>query len=339
MIKPAPAVKVTENAHDPRFDQFFPLLRRDAFHEAGLLGAMSAHWFSLLVTDGRDALHNAVSPLPIFATRLSDVEPFLGYAGFLYTSADPAFLEPALAAYSETCKALGIVAELVRFDPILANHVPLAGRYQRLEVEIAKQVVVADCPPEESKLVERFSRGCRRDVRRGLRDFTFKPIDDITAFRNLYEDAMRRIDLERHWFFDDRFYKQVSAEKLFAPYGVFANDRLVCAALAIHHETASHYTLAASIPDYPIGASELLVFGIAKESARRGIRRLMLGGGHTSSPDDSLLWFKRKFARETVDFAIGKIVHDAVAYERLCTEAIRANPSLSSSPYFLRYRH
>lgn len=325
-------VRLSENAHDPLFESFFPPPLRDAYHEALVHSAISSHWYSVLITDGERAFHSAFAPREIPGSELYDIEPFHGYCGPLTTTDDQHFLAEALDAYSGVCRDLNVVAELIRFDPLLRNHEPFANS-SRIRVERAKAIVIAECPADEDAMIGSFSKPCRRDLRRGRRDFSFRALSDSTELRTLYDVAARRMGIANDLKLDRHFFDGVDASPFFTAYGVFDSSRLVSSALALHHPAGSHYVLAASCEDYPVGSSELMIFGIARESARRGIQKLMLGGGIGSRGDDSLLWFKRKFARANADFYIGKLVHDEKAYERLCAAAP------GNSPYFLRYRY
>ncbi len=333
-------VLLTENRHAPEFDEFFPTTSRDAFHESAVLNALSSKWYSILIVDGAMAFHNSFAPSPIGGTGLFDVEPFMGYAGPLTTSTNKTFIRDALEVYSNKCRELDIVAELIRFDPLLDNRVAFSHQ-DKIQVVAAKDVIIVTCCAEENELLKQFSEPCRRRVRLGLRCHKFRRLESSTEllqFRALYEKSVKRRNMGVHWLFSDGLYRQAANSDLFAIYGVYDNIRLVSAALVVHHPTCSHYALVANVQDYPAGASELLVFGIAREFATRGITHLMLGGGITSAPEDGLLRFKQKFARESSVFYIGKLVHDRTRFFNLCNEAVAADPELANCPFFLKYR-
>jgi hypothetical protein len=333
-------VLLTANSHAPEFDEFFPRTNRDAFHESTVLNALSSVWYSVLIIDGAMAFHNSFAPSRIGETDLFDVEPFMGYAGPLTTTTSKDFIREALEVYSTKCRELNIVAELIRFDPLLDNQVAFS-KQDGIQIIAAKNVVIVTCCVEEHKLLEQFSEPCRRRVRRGLRCCKFSRFEsgaELFQFRALYEASVKRRNMGTHWLFSDGLYGRVANSDLFAIYGVYDSSRLVSAALVLHHPTCSHYVLVANTQDYPAGASELLVFGIARESAKRGITRLMLGGGITSAPEDGLLRFKQKFAKESSVFFIGKLVHDRTRYSNLCNKAMAADPGLASSSFFLKYR-
>ncbi len=333
-------VLLTENRHAPNFDDFFPTNSRDAFHEKEVLNAIATKWYSILIIHGSMAFHNSFVLSPIDGTNFFDVEPFMGYAGPLATTSDKKFLSEALEAYSCVCRQLKIVAELARFDPILSNQAAFS-ELDAIKIAAVKQVVIIKCPRNDAELIAQFSQPCRRDIRLGLRRRRFVRLEGPTGlfqFRTLYEASVQRLKSGEQWLFSDRLYDQAASSDLFAIYGVYDGETLVSASLVLHHPTCNHYMLAANVEDYRQGASELLIYGIARESAMRGIDHLMLGGGITSGTEDGLLRFKRKFTRSLSTFYIGKIVHDEPRYVALCEDAVTARPSLASSPFFLKYR-
>jgi hypothetical protein len=333
-------VLLTEDRHAPNFDDFFPTKSRDAFHESDVLNATAKKWYSILIVHGSMAFHNSFALSPIDGTNFFDIEPFMGYAGPLTTTSNKDFLSEALEAYSCVCRRFEIVAELARFDPILSNHAAFFD-LDAIKIAAVKQVVIVNCPRDDSELIAQFSHPCRRDIRLGLRRRRFARLEGpigLFQFRTLYEASVRRLKSGDQWLFSNRLYDQAVSSDLFAIYGVYDGEILVSASLVLHHPRCSHYMLAANVKDYPQGASELLIYGIARESAKRGIDRLILGGGITSAPEDGLLRFKRKFATASSTFYVGKLIHDLPRYSELCTEALAAEPSLASSPFFLKYR-
>lgn len=331
---------LTENCHAPQFDELFPVASRDAFHESAVLSAISSKWHSILIVDGPRAFHNSFAPRLINGSDLFDIEPFVGYAGPLSTTHDKNFLADAFKAYSEACRGLNIVAELIRFDPLLNNQVAFLDLHA-IDVVPAKQVIIVNCPNDVDELLAEFSQRCRYYVRVGLRRYKFARLEGsagLLEFRALYEASVKRLGSGSSWLFSDELYLQASRSELFATYGVYDGDRLVSAALVIHHPTCSHGMLLGQVDDCPQGVSELLNFEIARESANRSISHYMLGGGITSAPEDSLLRFKQKFAKSSSIFYLGKLLHDGKRYRDLCANAVAKEPRLASSSFFLKYR-
>ena len=103
----------------------------------------------------------------------------------------------------------------------------------------------------------------------------------------------------------------------------------------------AHYHLAGSgrVHNVP-GANNLLLHVAALESARRGCRRLHLGGGSSSKAEDRLLRFKTSMGTETHEYFIGKRVHLEPQYRRVVTSWANAHPKAAElySNRVLRYR-
>jgi hypothetical protein len=235
---------------------------------------------------------------------------------------------------------LRIVAEFVRFSPILENHRPYLGR-QELDVGAAKSIVIVSCERDEQRQIGLFSPPCRRRLRRGLGELQARMLDkssELGLFRQLYERSLERVGAAPHWWFGERFYARVVACPAFEIPSVWSRNRLVSAALIGTHRRAFHYVLAASAEDYPPGSGERLIYQVARRAVQAGCRYLVLGGGNSAAPDDSLLRFKAKFARDPVTFFVGKMVHDRPYFAELCNRAVAARPELAGGSYFLKYR-
>jgi hypothetical protein len=333
-------VFVQHRSYPEKIKELFAAHQMDLGHEPEMISAVDEEWYSILVVDGDRALAHAISPKPIGKTGLYDVEPFMGYGGFLANSDDQSFLQEALFGYSEACRGLKIVAELIRFDPLLLNHQRFMRRAE-LNVVPAKPVIIVNCENDFETQILHFSAKCRGKLRRGLANFHVRSLDksrEIDSFRNLYEGSITRMATERHWLFSDHFYSKIAASPLFEIQSVWSNDNLAAAAVVGHHPTGSHYILAAHSAEYLTGAGERLIYEIARKGASRGQQRLMLGGGNTPASDDPLLLYKSKFAKTAATFYIGMFVHDRPNFEILQARAMALRPEIRNQSFFLKHR-
>jgi hypothetical protein len=333
-------VIIEARRYPTKFKEVFAAHQTDLGHQPEMMSAIDEEWYSILVFDGHRALAHAIAPKPIGETGLYDVEPFMGYGGLLVNTNDQCFLREALAAYSGACRSLKVVAELIRFDPLLLNHQFFIDRTE-LDVIPAKPVIVVSCERDYDRQIWNFSPPCRRRLRRGLQDFSARTLDkskEIDLFRDLYERALGRVGANRNWGFSDRFYSAIAASPMFEVESVWSNDLLVAAAVIGHHVTAGHYVLAANSEDYLPGAGERLIYEITRNTVARGQRQLMLGGGNTPTSDDPLLRYKARYARDSVTFFVGMMIHDEAKFEMLQVQAIASQPELQNQKYFLKYR-
>ena len=334
------ALHVEAGRHAPQVARWFDVSRLDAFHDPDVLTVLfGAEWHSVLVTDGTHALLNVIVTAPIGATGLRDVDPFLGYSGPVSTTDDKTFLAEALAAYSQWCRRERIVAEVTRFSPVLGNYRMFAGT--AVDVVPAKEIVVAECHDDEAAQLATFSKSCRASVKRGMRDHAFEAVDkdrDLAAVVDFYHRALDRLESERRWYFSPELFERARRSPRFAIYRAMNDGRMVSAAMAIHHPLAAYYFLAANDTHQLQGANELVVYGICRDAAGRGTRYLIMGGGHKPTPDDALFRFKSKFAANPTPFHVGRMVHDPGALAALKEAAVKADPALKDSRYFLSYR-
>lgn len=324
--------------------QLFNFNQLDAFHHPEVLTVLYGEaWQAVLLTDdtGQALLHAYVpQPLP-GETAGFDIEPFIGYAGPVFTSgAESAFKEAALALYSEHCRAAGIIAEVVRFNPLLGNANDFAqSNYVR--VFPAKDIVVAECYANESQQLAAFQTKCRSSVKRGQRDCTHEMLDKTTewsAFVEFYYASLQRIGADRKWYYPAEIMARAAQSNFFQVYVVKCNGEWASLSLVIEHPLASYYFAAASGSQPVQGANEFLLFTIAQAVGRAGGRWLVLGGGNTASEDDPLLRFKRKFSHELTPLLMGSIAHDPARLATLVQEAVDRRPELADVRFFLKYR-
>ena len=124
-------------------------------------------WESVLIEDGQHAYLHILEPCPIADTGLYDIEPLIGYAGPLSNTIDREFLKQALQEYSSFCSERKIIAELVRFNPHLRNHVALIGVNPKLRFVENKPIAYLPVSTDDQMMLSTYSHKCRNMVRTG----------------------------------------------------------------------------------------------------------------------------------------------------------------------------
>ena len=326
--------------HHPDVFDYFSRSRLDAFLDEDVLSVIHGdNWCSVLLAERGNALLHVFAKKPIGETGWYDIEPFIGYAGPVSTTADPSFLAAALESYRDICLGERIVAEVIRFSPILENHSVFAD--SAIDVVVAKPIIVVACENEESEMMARYSGFCRNRIRRGSKEVTFHEMDrtrEMETFAAFLSESLDRVGAESAWRFSPAFFERARDSEKFSLYRVARGDEMLCACMVIFHPRSAYYFLVATSPRRVHGANEILVHGIAREAAARGIPHLILGGGNSDAADDPLLRFKSKFSRAPVPFHIGKLVHEPAVFATLRDAAERASPSIVGSKFFLKYR-
>ncbi|GAA4029381.1 hypothetical protein GCM10022409_11980 [Hymenobacter glaciei] len=337
-------LQTAQGAYPEAATDYFDFTKLDAFHHPEVLTVLyDQGWYSVLITDdaGHAFLHSYVmNPLP-HGHMGFDIEPFIGYAGPVVTEgSDAEFGRVALASYAEHCRTAGIVAEVVRFNPLL-NNVDHFTDAQQLRVIPAKDIVVAECHADDAAQLASFQTKCRSSVKRGQRDCTYEMLDKATewdAFVQFYYASLQRIGADKKWFYPAELLQRAAQSNFFQVYVVKYEGQWASLSLVIEHPLASYYFAAASGQQPVQGANEFLLFTIAQALGRAGGKWLIMGGGNTASDDDPLLRFKRKFAHDLTPLTMGCLAHDQERLTALVNEAVVRHPELADVRFFLKYR-
>jgi hypothetical protein len=252
--------------------------------------------------------------------RVYDIESVVGYTGPLATTVDPAFLGRAWSAFGDSCRSRGIVAEFVRFNPLLGNERYASDSY---EIRCDRKLVVIRLDWSEDELwtsyLPRQRKNVRKAIKSGLVAGEMSAVDDFVDFRRLYEQTIRRQE-NPNYFASDAYLEHLrdSLGEAFRLFGVWADGKLVAVHLFLLHGDRMYAHLAGRDEQERQGATNLLLHTAARWGSERGLRWLHLGGGRTASPDDRLLIFKASFSRLRLGYLLGRRIHDPAAYQTLC---------------------
>jgi hypothetical protein len=321
-------VQIRHGHHGPEVAEIFGV-NVALFQRADLLTVLYRdRWCSALVSDGRRAMLHVFVPTPIGDTGRFDAEPWLGYAGPTLTCPDPTFAAEALAAYREACRDLGVIAELIRFDPLLRNDRPFANALG-IEIFEGRPIAIAPVAADDAGQLALYPPACQRQIRRARGRFTFARLD-TTAIRELaalYSISLQRVGAARRWHFDPEFFDRAERVPCISCWGVWDAEQLVSGALVVAAPAVAHSLLVANadMHQHP-GASDFLMHEVIRAHAGGDYGAFCLGGGRSSSHDDGLLVFKRKFAADrSLPLVMGYLQHDPAAVAEL--EAYSASES------------
>jgi len=253
------------------------------------------------------------SEFPLFAC-----ESAYGYGGPLTEAPDPADLAQAEDAFCDWARSRGIVAEFVRFHPLLDTH-----RWFRRDMLIEDNrptvTVPLDAPYEQIFL--RFSPAKRRNIRRADKaGVVVSRGKDFDGFWQLYEATMNRLDAAGFYHF--RGDHRTRLERLVRTSGFLLearlSGRLIGAALFLRTAGFLHYHLGGSDAEFLDAApNDRLMAEAIRLGLKTGAHTVHLGGGATTDAGDTLLRFKRGFSPDMAVFRTGKRMHDPARHELL----------------------
>jgi len=126
--------------------------------------------------------------------------------------------------------------------------------------------------------------------------------EDAYIFEKIYNESMLAKKAAPHWFYGEGFFKNLLEELGPARSALFltrVNGVVESGCVLIYYKDKAYYHWAARRGNHSVDAYQIWsVLGWVKAE---GIKVLFLGGGKTSDPNDSLLWFKMGFSQTCVD--------------------------------------
>jgi hypothetical protein len=339
-------VHVEAGRHPAALRRWFPAPEPDPFFEEDILCALYGDgWTSIVIEEDGHALRHAFSASAIGATGLRDIEPLVGYGGPLSTPGAPVdFLVAAIDRYRTLCRESGIVAELVRFNPLLQNHRGMEGLTADLVLLPPKPVVYLTVRRGDSDRMSSYPPATRNMVRAGYRSSNVSTLEKTpevwTELRRFYDRTLDNSGAQPQWRLPLSLWERLQRHPRFMLFGAVQQERLVSGAVVLVHGDTWYYFLAAGDrdPQARRGAANAVVHAIVQAAALDGASRVALGGGRTTAADDSLLRFKSSFDGDVLPFTVGLFTHDRGELTSLVQVAERRDPAVSASPLFLRYR-
>jgi hypothetical protein len=262
-----------------------------------------------------DFCHGAVEK-PIAGSARCDLETPWGYGGPL--ALDPDALAAGLAEWRSMQQARGRVAEFIRLHPFI-NPVALWGRLEMLEFN--RPTVIVDLQQTAAERWNFYRDSTRNCLRKAQRTLTIRRLAaaEWPLFQALYEAGLERNEAAKSYFLSDVYHRSLLAQPWCDAWVAEDREGPIAASCFLHSGTPlCHYHLAGGNErSRKHNALYLLLDEAFSYYGKSGYRWMHLGGGRSSSLDDSLLAFKSKFSRDRAHFYIGGIVLDRCAYQKL----------------------
>lgn len=233
---------------------------------------------------------------------------------------DPGIDAPAAAAEARAeidgaLRALGIVSEVSVLSPWLPHPTSV---HRAWGARTAKAICTAKLDDPEARWAA-LAPDRRAEVRRALREGTvrWRSFDAEQAYRfaAVYATAMATLDAAPHWRLGEDYFGRLSAQA-----GPFLRLSTVegpgggAAALCLRNARRASYLFAARWGRLP-GAASAALWHAQLEFGRAGVEEMLLGGGISDLPDNSLLRFKRAFADSELDLFVAARTFDRKAHE------------------------
>lgn len=264
------------------------------------------------------------------ATGCYDIESQYGYGGPLSNTYDQDFIREANHAFADWCVRRQIVAEFVRFHPLIDNR-HLLPTVESIRDRETVSLDLERVKGRELPFSAKTNNMLRRAERSGLKCEVSASNSDFEFFVRLYKETMSRLDAGSFYYFNDDYFKRLNALIQQQGFMVVAKseEEMVAAAIFFRGANYLHYHLSATNASNRIpGVMNAVIYTAAIHEKGSLLTKLHLGGGRTSSPADSLLKFKKTMGTDSHTFFFGKRIHNNVMYDTLRENWYRKYPYL-----------
>ena len=251
-----------------------------------------------------------------------------GYGGpVIHSTTDK---EKLISAYMENFRAYtlreNIIAEFVRFHPIIGNGVDFKDAYNA----IYDRKTVGTNLTYEDVIGTEFSKHKRKDIRKILKNpYIRYEVDEnpesLDDFVEIYYSTMDRDGADDYYYFDiNYFHTMLKALRGHIITGkVFLGDKLIAMGVYFRYGKYLHAHLSGTLSEYlEYSPAYILKYALAIYGHEKGYEVIHYGGGSSRSEENGLYKFKREFGKNTVfDFYMAKKVWNMEIYRQICETA------------------
>lgn len=247
-----------------------------------------------------------------------DIETPYGYGGPFFSTTNKAFIEAFHQAQHAWCLENSVVAEFIRFNPLVGNHT----HYQKPScLQKNRTTVSINTQKNLNEILRDASHNRQRNFRKALSQGLVFARCTVEEFSPLYAETMREVGAQQYYFFSPDYFSSMASSKdsiSFIRAAKTPEGKIAAAAIFLHDKQSIHFHLGASRKDLlHLRPNEFLFFKVAEEAFNSGKQLLHLGGGLSDCPEDPLFRFKKGFSQQTHDFFIGKVIHNQEKYNSL----------------------
>lgn len=253
----------------------------------------------------------------VFDEDYYDIETVYGYGGPISSSEETEFLLEFEKAFLKYCKEEHIIAEFVRFHPLLRNQNIFV---KNMQVIHNRYTVWLDLTNSIDEIwMNQVSTQNRNTIRKCEKNGLFVEIsDEYETFIEIYKQTMQKVNADEFYFFDKNYFQQLQNNKHMLLLCVKKDNDIIAGAIFMAYGDFFHYHLAGSKKEYlKYSPNNLLLWEAIKYAKEHGYKKFHFGGGLTDSIEDNLFRFKSRFSKQISDFYIGKRVHNIKVYETL----------------------
>lgn len=326
---------------DKEFDLFQDIYYQKAYSELYLCAHDSLFEFIYEESEKKIVFRSIKRPITHVAqcpldAPFYDLESHYGYGGPLSTSTDPQFLQRAFLAYRKKCAEEQIVCEFIRFHPY--NHLGHCAAYFDFHMQ-EREVVTVDLSCDTTQRWSSYTKTARNVLRKAQKNLGVEINQrSLDEFYPLYTQTMDKNSADDFYYFSPDYFKNLVTIGHIELLSIAQHSTLISGAYFMYGPDLAHYHLAASNAMHIKEGGNYLLLDAAFDRAKAlGCKAMLLGGGRTSSAQDSLYLFKRHFSKNTLPFYIAGLNFLPEIKKQLDTLWHKQYPN-NTTRYFQQYR-
>ena len=275
--------------------------------------------------------------------ELYDIVTPYGYGGPMIVELKEGCKENLVQSFHEDfsnyCARENIVAEFVRFHPIVENALDFKEIYHPVW---DRNTLGTDLKSFEDPVQSEFSKHCRKNIRQALnKGVSFRTIyqpESLADFQKIYYATMKRNDAADYYYFDDEYFSnclQFYREHILLIEALF-EGKVIAAGMYFLYNKTIHVHLSGTLSEYLyLSPAYVLRYALTCWGKEHGYELIHHGGGRSNAEEDSLYLFKKQFATHTkFDFYVGRKVWMPDKYSEICA----GNGISEACDYFPAYR-
>ncbi|CAG9338238.1 peptidoglycan bridge formation glycyltransferase FemA/FemB family protein [Clostridium perfringens] len=225
--------------------------------------------------------------------------------------------------FKKFCKKENIIAEFIRFNPIIGNHEYFKDIY---DVKNIRKTLATNLKDYKDPIKEEFSKSARKTIRQVLKKgVTYKVIqcpNELEEFKKIYYSTMDRKNADDYYYFDDEYFNkclEFFKENIISIQVIF-EEKIIAASLYFVYNNILEAHLSGTLSEYLyMSPAYIIKYATALWAKENNIDIIHYGGGTSNNIDDPLYTFKKKFSQKTeLDFYIGKKIWNLNLYKEIC---------------------
>lgn len=247
-------------------------------------------------------------------TEWQDIQSPYGYGGPLANTDEVIFLSEADEAFKQWAFANAVVAEFIRFHPLIENWKYYLGPH-----EFDRDTCWVDCSQQDILMTYevRQRTAVRKAIKCGVEVEWLSKSALLELFPPFYLQAMKSINASEFYFFSKSYFEAILNLPFVSGVAAKLKNEVIAMSLFLGDGIGEYHLSGKTHGGAQASASNLLIHEAVLKMQEMDIEKLYLGGGSSSASDDSLLFFKTGFSKNRSSFRIGKRVLMPQVYEKV----------------------